>query len=123
MLKNLRRLTRKNLFLPVTISVENVNTGAVLTDALTGHITNLTKHGACLFMEKIMMGSFHFFHSTKENDSLVLQLTITMPHEGECHTITARPLWFDIFRDEQRRGFKIGIEFTQPPSKEFFHAL
>ncbi len=123
MLKNLRRLTRKNLFLPVTISVENVATGAVLTDSFTGHITNLTKHGACLFMDKIMAGNFHLVHSTKENDSLALQLTITVPHEGGHHTITASPLWFDIFQDKERRGFKIGIEFPTPPTKEFFHAL
>jgi hypothetical protein len=123
MLKNLRRLTRKKLFLHITISVKNVTTGVMLPDSFAGHITDMTKHGACLLVNKIMAGSFHLFHSTRENDLLILQLTISDPHDGGQHTVNAHPLWFDLFHDKQLRGFKIGVTFPQPPAKEFIHAL
>lgn len=59
-----------------------------------------------------MDGSFHIFHSTREDDNLILSLAITVPPDDKHFSVSAIPVWFDLLRDGQSREFKIGIEFT-----------
>jgi hypothetical protein len=117
MLANLRRLTRKNIVLPATVTVQNKNRGCTLTQPFPCHITNINKQGACLFLKKVMDGSFHIFHSTREDNSLVLLLAITVPPDDKHFSLNAIPVWFDLLRDGESREFKIGIEFT-PATEE-----
>ncbi len=112
MLENLRRLTRKNIVLPATVTVQNSANGNALTKAFPCHINNISKQGACLFMSKVMDGSFHIFHSTREDDNFILVLEICVPPDDKQFTLNAVPVWFDLLQDGQRREFKIGVEFS-----------
>jgi len=112
MLANLRRLTRKNIVLPATVTVQNIARGTTLTQAFPCHINNINKQGACIFLNKVMDGSFHIFHSTREDDNLSLLLEITVPPDDKHFNVSAIPVWFDLLQDGQSREFKIGIEFT-----------
>ena len=66
-------------------------------------------------MSQVMRDSFHVFHSTREDDSWLLQLTINIPPEDVLFSISARPIWLDLFRQDQIRAFKMGIEFMGNP--------
>jgi len=54
MFTNPRRATRKNVFLPALVSVQNAQTKQLLTAPFFAHITNMFKQGACLFITKVM---------------------------------------------------------------------
>ncbi len=112
MLANLRRLTRKNIVLPATVTVQNRARGTTLTQAFPCHINNINKQGACIFLSKVMDGSFHIFHSTREDANLSLLLEITVPLDDKQFSLSAMPVWLDLIQDGQSREFKIGIEFT-----------
>jgi len=112
MLENLRRLTRKNIVLPANVTVQNRDRGTILTSPFSGHITNISKQGACLFLPKVMEGSFHIFHSTREDEQLSLLLDITIPPDDKHFSFNAVPVWFDLLQNEQHREFKIGVEFA-----------
>ena len=112
MLANLRRLTRKNIVLPATVTVQNRVRGTTLTQAFPCHISNINKQGACIFLNKVMDGSFHIFHSTREDSNLSLLLEVTIPPDDKQFSLNAIPVWFDQLRDGKSREFKIGIEFT-----------
>lgn len=114
MFKNLRRSTREDDYLPITVSAQNGNTGEVLTDIFPCHIINISSLGACLFITRVMEGSFHIFHSVRENKDLLLQLQLVLPPDDKTITLTALPAWLNLFQNN--KGFKMGIKFT--PSAE-----
>ncbi len=112
MFKNLRRSTRENDYLPITVSAKSVSTGTVLTDPFPCHIINISTPGVCLFMTRVMEGSFHIFHSIRENKDTLLQLHLLLPPDNKQLVLTALPVWLDLFQENQHRGFKMGVEFT-----------
>ncbi len=112
MFVNLRRLTRKNIVLPATVIVRHSLRGTALTETFDCHINNISSQGACLFMNKVMDGSFHIFHSTREDKNLVLELEIRIPPDDKQFTLNAVPIWLDLLQGGQGREFKIGIEFA-----------
>ncbi|MCP4721871.1 MAG: hypothetical protein GY860_20615 [Desulfobacteraceae bacterium] len=99
MFANLRRLTRKNIVLPATVTVQNRARGTTLTQAFPCHINNINKQGACIFLNKVMDGSFHIFHSTREDDNLSLLLKITVPPDDKHFSLSSIPVWFDLLQD------------------------
>lgn len=118
MIANLRRSARENDYLPITVSARNGHTGTTVSGSLPGHIINISRHGACLFMSRVMAGGFHIFHSTREDQALLLRLDITVPPDDSLFIFTAVPHWFDLLQNDLHRGFKIGVEFSPPPEEE-----
>jgi hypothetical protein len=62
-----------------------------------------------------MIGSYHVFHSTREDDSLFLQLTFNLPPDIMGFNIAARPVWMNVFRQDEISAFKMGVEFMTNP--------
>ena len=114
MFKNLRRSIREDDYLPITVSAQNGVTGVALTDLFPCHIINISNHGACLFITRVMEGSFHIFHSVRKNKDLLLQLQLILTPDDKTITLTALPAWLNLF--QSNRGFKMGVKFT--PSTE-----
>lgn len=115
MTANLRKYHRENGHVPVTLVAQNGTEGALLSKSFEGHISNISSHGACLLMTQVIKDAYHIFHTTRENDSWVLQLIITLPPESTLFSITARPVWFDLFRKDTIQAYKMGVEFTIVP--------
>lgn len=107
---DLRRSKRQPDYLPIHVNAVD-NSNDIISGPFSGRIIDLSAHGACLLMTQIMVDSYHVFHSTLENDAALLQLTFDLPYEGVNLAITARPVWFDVFRQNEIRAFKMGIEF------------
>ena len=115
MITELRRSKRITDYLPILVNAKNGATGRRLAGPFSGRIIDISEHGACLLMSQVMQNSYHVFHSTREDERRILQLTINVPPENEPFTITAQPVWLDLFRRDKIRAFKMGIEFLVSP--------
>jgi hypothetical protein len=115
MITELRRSRRNSDFLPLKVTTRDGVDNSVKAGPFSGRILNLSHHGACLLMSQVIIGAFHVFYSTLENDSFYLLLEIPIPPTMELHTINARPVWLDSYRRDSVRAFKMGVDFITSP--------
>ena len=118
MITELRRSKRITDYLPIVVSARDGINGNELAGPLAGRIIDISIYGACLLMTQVMSRNFHIFHSTREDDSYLLQLTINIPPDIINFSIQARPIWMDLFRKDEIRAFKMGVEFITSPEGE-----
>jgi len=119
-----RRSERLADFLPLEIRVVHASDGRELAGPFSGRIIDISAHGVCLLMTQIMIRAFHVFHSTRDAQNAVLQLIIDQPPEFGRHVLIGRPVWMRIFRQDEIRAFKMGVEFIETPeAKQIREAL
>ncbi len=112
-----RRSERIADFLPLEVHVVDQKDDQILAGPFSGRIIDISAHGACLLMTQIMHNDFHVFYSTRDTDNAVLRLTIDHPPDINLCTLNALPVWMDVFRQQEIRAFKMGVEFTEDPEK------
>jgi hypothetical protein len=118
-----RRSPRLIDYLPLEVHVVHVQDGHLLAGPFAGRIIDISMHGACLLMSQMMHNRFHVFHSTRDNEHAMLRLTINHPPELDRYTIIARPVWMDLFHQQEIRAFKMGVEFTEDAEKDKMQEL
>jgi len=122
-----RRSERIIEYLPVEVHVVGGSGGQGLAGPFSGSIIDVSNHGACLLMTQVFHNNFHLFYSTRETSEALLQVTINLPPDINNYILHAVPIWLDLFRQQEIRAFKIGIEFTENPDagqmKELQNAL
>lgn len=118
-----RRSQRIHDFLPLEVHAVLAASGRIIAGPFSGRIIDISMHGACLLMTQIMIDGFHVFHSTRDTADAVLRLGIDHPPDISAHFLTARPVWMDLFRQQEIRAFKMGVEFTEDPEKEQMREL
>lgn len=123
MTKILRRSRRYDRFLPISVTAFSGENDSESIGPFSGRIINISRHGACLLMSQVLVNSYHLFHSTKENDSSFLQVTINVQPEIKDCKIPSRPIWMDIFEEGEIRAFRIGVEFMINPEGEQMKSL
>lgn len=111
MTTELRRSSRYTDFIPITISVGRDNHQPHPVCPLSGRIIDISNHGACLLMTKVMSDNFHFFHSTREDDSSNLQIKIQNHNNSGDMEIAALPVWFDAMKLDDMKVFRMGVDF------------
>ncbi len=90
----------------------------------SSRIIDISATGACLLISQVMLNGYHVFHSTREDDSLFLQLTFNLPPDIIDLSIAARPVWMNLYRQDEIRAFKMGVEFmTNPDGKQMKQLL
>ncbi len=115
MITELRRSRRITDYLPIVVNVKNGTDGTLLSGPFSGRIIDISDNGAGLLMSQVMKDSFHVFYSTRDNDSWMLQLTMNIPPDNLSFSIAARPIWLDVFRKDQIKAFKMGVDFMTNP--------
>lgn len=113
-----RRTKRITDYLPITVTAIDNMTGATISCNFSGRIIDISEQGACLLMTQIIRGTFHIFHTTREYTSGLLQLSINIPPDNIFFSITAKPIWMNIFQQDQIRAFKLGVKFTTIPKEK-----
>lgn len=113
-----RRTKRITDYLPITVTVTNSTAGTITAGPFSGRIIDISTQGACLLMTQIIQNNFHIFHTTKEDSNRLFQLSVNIPPDNILFSITALPVWMDVFQQDQIRAFKIGVEFTTSPKEE-----
>jgi len=118
MITDLRRSRRYTDFLPISVSAKSGVDNSTVAGPFSGRIIDISRHGACLLMTQVLLKSFHVFHSTRDDDSLVLQLNINIPPDLINYTIPARPVWLTPFDIEDIKAYRLGVEFMVSPEGE-----
>jgi hypothetical protein len=118
-----RRSERIIDFLPLEVHVMAKKDGQIIAGPFSGRIIDISAEGACLLMTQIMHNDFHVFHSTRDTNDAVLRLTIDHPPDIGLCTLTALPVWMDVFRQQEIRAFKMGVEFTEDAGKKQMREL
>jgi hypothetical protein len=113
MVIELRKSVRNPDYLPVTVNAINSKDGTVLAGPFSSRIIDISSHGACLLMTQIIKDRYHIFHTVQDHASHLLELTINLPPDLIDYSIIARPVWMDIFRQQEISAFKLGIEFIE----------
>ncbi len=57
------------------------------------------------------------------NGSYCLQLAIDLPPSLKQATITARPVWINLFRHKKVCAYKIGIIFVNDPQEDLIEEI
>jgi hypothetical protein len=102
-------------YLPIEVHTVDTTDGQLIAGPFSGSIIDLSRHGACLLMTQVFHNGFHLFYSTRDTSNAVLQITINHPPDINNCILTAVPIWMDLFRQNEIRAFKMGIEFTGNP--------
>lgn len=118
MITDLRKSKRYIDFLPISVSAKSGVKNSFVAGPFSGRIVDISRHGACLLMTQVMSKSFHIFHSTKEDDSLFLELYINIPPDLVAFVLPARPVWLNTFNMEDIRAFRMGVNFLMNPDGE-----
>lgn len=118
MITEMRRSRRYNDFIAISIIAHNGVRGTTKTSPLAGRIINISKHGACLLLSRVVSKSYHLFHSTRQNDSSFLEIKGTIQQQPEKFKIPARPVWLEAFNVDDIEAFNMGVEFMLNPEGE-----
>ena len=113
MVIELRKSVRNPDYLPVTVNAINGVDGALLAGPFSSRIIDISSNGACLLMTQIIKDRYHIFHTVQDHASHLLKLTINLPPDLIDYAIVARPVWMNIFRQQEISAFKLGIEFIE----------
>ena len=111
MISDLRRSKRYADFLPISLTVRRGR--QQISGPYSARITDISHHGACLLLTKVMKDSFHVFHSTREDDAQALQLVFRISGDAEDITVDARPVWLDSTQMDDMKVFKMGVDFIE----------
>jgi hypothetical protein len=107
-----RRSERIVDFLPLEIHAIDLTSGQVLAGPFSARIIDISAHGACLLVTQVLLNGFHVFYTSRESDDTALRLTIDETSDVGQQVLIARPIWMDVFRQDEIRAFKMGVEFT-----------
>lgn len=109
--EELRRSHRYTDFLPIAVTVMKSDDKSQVAGPLSARIIDVSNHGACLLLTQIMDQSFHIFHSTREDESVVLALDIKIPSQPEPIEILSLPVWMNSMKMDDIKVFKMGVDF------------
>ncbi len=123
MISELRKAKRFDDYIPIRIIARHELSGKKVAGPFSGRIINVSATGACLLMTQVMDKSYHVFYSTRDDDSLALQLSITLPPDIKNFKISAQPKWLDRFQQDKIRAFKMGVDFLGDHGKEEMELL
>lgn len=99
--------------------------GEKLSRPVTCQIVNLSRHGACLLISRVIMDNYHLFFSPLESEEYILHLDVKLNEESQDESLflPMKPVCFDRILNEDHKPFKIGVEFIKKLSDEEFHFL
>lgn len=108
-----RRSERVIDFLPLEVHAIHLARNEVVAGPFSGRIIDISTHGACLLMTQVLLNGFHVFYTTRDTDGSALRLSIDQSPDLGPYAFMARPIWLDVFRQQEIRAFKMGVEFTE----------
>ncbi len=135
-----RRSKRYIALLPVTVNAVDAS-GKKQAGPWSGRIIDLSKHGASLFLTRVMDKQYHICFSVQEHSEHYLKIEVfksavndatdgpassTQPvttGDGRHIILKARPVWMDSYDYDDLVAFKMGVEFMETPTREEMSAL
>jgi hypothetical protein len=112
---------RISIELPVHVFLQHKKTGKRSSHFAVGTIVNLSKDGACVIFNQVIVDGSHLFFTAQEQAENNLYLTDFSTDE-DVSDVTATAIWMDGCTYQQRPSFKIGVKFLGK-QKELFSTL
>ncbi len=130
-----RRSKRYIALLPVTVDAVDLK-GKHVAGPWSGRIIDLSRHGASLFLTRVMDGTYHICFSVQENREHLLEIAVSQSSPGASDTnsvsslkpivtengkeiiLKARPVWMNSYDHEDLVAFKMGVEFIDQPDRK-----
>ncbi len=113
---------RISLELPVNVFLQHKRTGKISQHHTTGTIVNLSKAGACVVFDKVILDGDHLFFTAQEQSENNLYLTDFSTDEEVVSDVVATAVWMDGCTYHHKPSFKIGVKFLGA-QKELFSTL
>lgn len=121
--EELRRSHRYTDFLPISVFIRNKGDSSPIAGPLSARIIDVSNHGACLILTKIVVQSYHIFHSTKGNESILLALDIKLPSHENPVEILSHPVWMNTTSMDDIKVFKLGVDFIHEIDNEVMFSI
>ena len=121
--QELRRSHRYSDFLPISIFIRKKDGFKRIAGPLSARIIDVSNHGACLVLTQVVVQSYHIFHSTKDNESVILGLNIPLPSHEDPIEIFSIPVWMNASTLDDIKIFKMGVDFTSALDDELIHSI
>ncbi len=102
---------RISLELPVNVFLQHKKTGRISSDFTTGTIVNLSKAGACVVLDKVILDGNHLFFTAQEQSENNIYLTNFSTDKDVVSEILATAVWMDGCTYHHKHSFKIGVRF------------
>lgn len=119
----LRRSNRYTDFLPISVTVLSSDDHSRIAGPLSARVVDVSNHGACLLLTQVMDNSFHIFHSTREDESIVLALDIKLPSLPGPIEILTKPVWLNATKMDDIKVFKMGVDFIESLDDELLKTI
>ena len=135
-----RRSKRYIALLPVSVNAVDMK-GKHVAGPWSGRIIDLSRHGASLFLTRVMDGPYHICFSVQENKEHLLRIVVSQSTPGTTDTnpvsspkpvvtedgkeivLMARPVWMNSYDHEDLVAFRMGVEFIDQPSRKEMSVL
>ena len=116
------RSRRIPLVLAVEMFLQSKKFGGVLSsESSPGILKSVSKKGASIICNKMMLDGKHIFFNTQPGTDTYLLIT-GLPEDFPVGSVLATTVWMDSCIYEERPSFKLGVQFLQE-EKELFTYL
>lgn len=112
------RSQRIPVLIPVEIYLQNRNSANKTETHLSGNIVKISKGGACVVVEKIILDGEHLFFTTQEKAENYMFIAGADEQVAGLNAL-CKSVWMDGFTFKEKPSFKIGLQFLEE-QKEFF---
>ena len=119
----LRRSERYQDFLPISVSVRKNDTRSQVAGPFSARIVDFSTNGACLLLTKVMIQSFHIFHSTRDDELNDLVLHIDTHSRQDTIEILAQPVWLNAAKMDDIKIFKMGVDFMSSIDDDLLQSI
>jgi hypothetical protein len=117
------RSERISVEFPTHVHFQKKENDTISANCHQGTIIKISKTGACVVVDKVVLDGQHlFFHAQEQAENWLYLNNFPVEIDEENEHLTAEAIWMDTCTFKNRSAFKIGIRFTQENNK-LFHFL
>ena len=124
MSKDKRRFNRISVELPVIVYLFDNKGKTRLGEPLDARVKDFSPVGAALNVATIQLNGRHLFYTCQDNPEMIIELVFELSESPEeTIAVPARPVWFDMDLDSDKRQFVVGLEFLIPAKSQEIKSL
>ncbi len=102
------------------VRVKDCITNDYLQGECSGVLVNISKEGACIVLQKMLISGNHLFFTTLNDERHCLVLSIDTPMEKvKPLMVMASPVWMDGCHYNEQPAFKVGLCFQEKQHELF----
>lgn len=105
--------------LTVRLRLQEISTEHLHPGSVNATIVNISKSGACLLIEQLLINGKHLFFTTLNSTHIMTLQSTDNTEKIKKFNVSAQSIWMDSLKRDNHLYFKVGIRFTTPQKKLF----